>query len=543
MQNQNTQNVKKLSLLIAVLLYQLFSSAQNNFQIALETESITNLGGLQSYAFAQDNGKWLFIGGRQDGLHRRQPWASFDAAGNNNQLLVVDPFTKQFWTAPLSSLSTALQEQLSSTNMQFFQTGNYLYVIGGYGFSASANDHITYPKITAVKVAETIDAVINNTSISSYFRQQTNNDFAVTGGHLSKIYDRYYLVGGQKFTGRYNPMGGPTYVQVYTNAIRSFQLDDDGTTLTISNVNVETDAANLHRRDYNVTAQIMPNGQEGLTAFSGVFQPNADLPFLNCVNIDSSGYTVNNDFWQYYNHYHCANVPLYSEDANEMHSVFFGGIAQYYDSLGVLVQDNNVPFVKTVARVTRTANDSMKEYKMPVEMPYYLGASAEFIPLENLPMYANGVIKLDSLTADTTLIGYIFGGIKSSAKNIFFINNGTESEAYDDIIKVYVLKGAAIGIDELNIQSKSKTKMQIYPIPNNGILQIDFDLAQKSDVLFRVNDVTGKLIHEEKLESTSTDVGLNHHKIDLTNHDFGLVLFVTLETKKDSVTQKIILAD
>jgi hypothetical protein len=36
---------------------------------------------------------------------------------------------------------------------------------------------------------------------------------------------------------------------------------------------------------------------------------------------------------------------------------------------------------------------------------------------------------------------------------------------------------------------------------------------------------------------------MNHHKIDLTAHDFGLVLFVTLETKQDSVTQKLILAD
>lgn len=535
--------MKNLATLIIALVAILNGFAQASFQIHLETTSISGLGGLQSYAFGQHNGKWLIIGGRLDGLHRRQPWASFDAAGNNNQLLVIDPVTKQFWTAPLTSLSVGLQEQLSSTNLQFDQDGNMLYIIGGYGYSNTANDHVTYAKITAVKISETINAVINNTSFTSYFRQQSNSAFAVTGGHLSKVYDRFYLVGGQKFDGRYNPMGGGSYTQTYTNAIRSFTIEDDGTTFSVLNMNVQTDAANLHRRDYNVTPQIMPNGQEGLTAFSGVFQANADLPFLNCVNIDSTGYTVNNDFWQYYNHYHCANVPLYSETANEMHTVFFGGIAQYYDSLGVLVQDNNVPFVKTIARVTRSANDSMKEYKMPLELPYYLGASAEFIPLENLPMYANGVLKLDSLSADTTLVGYIFGGIKSSAKNIFWINTGTESDAYDDLIKVYILKGAAIGTDELNTQSNSKTKMQIYPIPNNGILQIDFDLAVTSDVHFKITDVSGKLIYAEQLKKSSTKIGANHHNIDLTNRDFGLVLFVTLETKTDSLTQKIILAD
>jgi hypothetical protein len=52
-----------------------------------------------------------------------------------------------------------------------------------------------------------------------------------------------------------------------------------------------------------------------------------------------------------------------------MHTVFFGGIAQYYDSLGILVQDNNVPFVKTIARVTRDASGTMAEYKLPIVMP------------------------------------------------------------------------------------------------------------------------------------------------------------------------------
>ncbi|TAD94454.1 MAG: T9SS C-terminal target domain-containing protein [Bacteroidetes bacterium] len=96
----------------------------------------------------------------------------------------------------------------------------------------------------------------------------------------------------------------------------------------------------LHRRDYNVLPQIWPDGREGATAFSGVFQPTVDLPFLTAVNIDSSGYALAPNFTQYYNHYHCANVALYSQSTQEMHNVFFGGIAQFYDSLGVLVQDN-----------------------------------------------------------------------------------------------------------------------------------------------------------------------------------------------------------
>ena len=239
--------------------------------------------------------------------------------------------------------------------------------------------------------------------------------FAVTGGVLNKINTTYYLTGGQKFMGRYNPTGpnhGPGFVQLYTNAIRKFKINDNGVSLSVTHLPSTVDAVNLHRRDYNVVPQILPTGEEGITAFSGVFQVGADLPYLNCVNIDSMGYNVNNAFAQYYNHYHCARIPLYSATQNQMHTVFFGGIAQYYDSLGTLVQDNNVPFVKTIARVSRNANGIMSEYKLPIEMPALLGAGSEFIPVEGLSHYANDVLKLDDFTADTTLLGYVFGGDK-----------------------------------------------------------------------------------------------------------------------------------
>ena len=71
------------------------------FNVSLEPMNIPNLGGIQAYAFGQHNGKWLIVGGRLDGLHRRQPFAAFDVAGNNNQLIVIDPVTAQKWSAPI----------------------------------------------------------------------------------------------------------------------------------------------------------------------------------------------------------------------------------------------------------------------------------------------------------------------------------------------------------------------------------------------------------------------------------------------------------
>ena len=498
--------MKYILSLITLWLASSLSAQSTPFDIQLEPMTIQGLGGLQSYTFGQHDGKWLVVGGRLDGLHRRQPFASFDVAGHNNLIWVIDPVGGQYWSAPMTSLPVGIREQLSSTNMQFHQDGDYLYTLGGYGFSASANDHTTYAALTAIQVSSTIDAIINNRSFTGFFRQITEPLFQVTGGHLKKIHDVHYLVGGHKFIGRYNPMGptsGPGFIQEYTNQIRKFRLQDDGTNIVISHLPAVTDAANLHRRDYNVVSQIMPNGEEGITAFSGVFQPTADLPFLNCVNIDSTGYSVNNAFSQYYNHYHCANVAVHSASSNEMNTVFFGGIAQYYDNAGLLVQDNNVPFVNTIARVTRDAAGVMAEYKLPIVMPSLLGAGSEFIPNPSTPKYDNGVVRFDDITSDTTLLGYIYGGIASSGRNIFFTNTGTQSTASNQLFKVKLIKSRNLGNHVLNEQSVGTLKVLVMPNPGDGDFTVKFFLKRSGDVKITLSTIDGILVEDVALSSLS----------------------------------------
>lgn len=536
-----TNKIKMIAAFVFAMSFEI-NAQTTPFQIEMESLTIPNLEGLQSFAYGQHNGKWLVIGGRLDGLHRRQPFAAFNTAGNNDQLIVIDPVAQQRWSAPLTSLPPSIQEQLSSTNMQFHQNGDYLYLAGGYGYSNTSVDHITFPNLSAIKVSAVINAIINGNSFSSYFRQINDTMFAVTGGYLNKINNTYYLTGGQKFIGRYNPMGpanGPEFIQNYTNSIRKFKINDNGTTLAINHLPTIIDATNLHRRDYNVVPQILPTGAEGLTAFSGVFQVGADLPFLNCVNIDSLGHVVNNSFTQYYNHYHCAHIPLYSSSANEMHTVFFGGIAQYHDSLGTLVQDNNVPFVKTIARVTRNGNGLMAEYKLPIEMPTLLGAGSEFIPIENLPQYNNEVFKLDSITANRTLIGHIYGGISSTAANIFFTNTGTQSSASSQIFKVFLIKNPSVGFDQLNKQSTGTLQMQVYPNPNDGNFIVKFNLKNTEPITVTIVNSDGIILDKTVIKSLKVGENIFSKKIEkLTN---GGVYFVTIESSHEKASQKIII--
>lgn len=127
-----------------------FQAYTQTYDVKLSPVEVENLGGLQSYAVGTHDGEWLLVGGRLDGLHRRQPFAAFSADGKNQDLIVVNPTTNSVWRRPLSDLPTKVREQLSSSNMQFYQDGERLICTGGYGYSPTAGDHITFPYLTVI---------------------------------------------------------------------------------------------------------------------------------------------------------------------------------------------------------------------------------------------------------------------------------------------------------------------------------------------------------------------------------------------------------
>lgn len=205
----------------------------------------------------------------------------------------------------------------------------------------------------------------------------------------------------------------------------------------------------------------------------------------------------------------------------------------------MLVQDNNVPFVKTIARVTRDAAGVMTEYKMPVEMPRLLGASAEFIPVEGIAEYGNGVLKLDELTADTMLVGYIYGGISSTAPNIFFTNTGTQSSASSGILKVYVVRSPSVGIHQLNEQSKGSLALQVVPNPSKGDFAVRYHLSKQSDTHIYLYTTDGRKVEEVVYLRQESGDYLYRPKVKELDKAAGYL--VTIETGYERATQKIIL--
>lgn len=510
----------------------------NGYALSVEPLTIQGFNGLQAFIAGQYDGKWVLMGGRTDGLHQRQPFASFLANDNNTDIVVIDPTTQQSWTAPLSSLSVPLQEQLQSTNMQFLQRGNTLYAIGGYGYSTTAADHITYNKLTAIKVDSLILAIQNGTAIQSYFRQISDSLFEITGGQMGRIGNDFYLVGGQVFIGRYNPMGpthGPGFYQKYSNQIRKFQIQDDGTNLSISNVNVITDSINLHRRDYNMMPQLFAGNIAGFTVFSGVFQKTIDLPYLNSVDIFPTSHVVNNTFTQYLNHYHCAKVALYDSVNQSIENIFFGGISQYTDSAGTLVQDNNVPFTKAIAKVSRNQAGNMTETKIG-ELPHFLGSSAEFLVNPNVAMYENEIVKTNEIQGDSILLGYVVGGINSNQKNIFFINTGVQSSASNMVYKVWLTKDANAIANPIP-QHSAISQLQIFPNPSYGKIQLSYWLSAPVEYVLSIYDINGKLVKEKKINNKTLGKQLEVLNINASSGTYLL----TLKTQKELITRKIII--
>ncbi|TVR84927.1 MAG: hypothetical protein EA409_00220 [Saprospirales bacterium] len=496
---------KIITILLLIVSLDAQSQSNFNYEISLVPVSVDNLPGLHSYAFAQHQGKWVVIGGRRDGIHARQPFNAFPQSFNNSDILVIDPVNKEYWSSSVEILPLGLREQLQSTNMNFYQDGDHLIIIGGYAYSPSANDHITFPKLAVLELPELVDAIINGSDITPFFSQQHDERMAVTGGQLGKLGDYYYLVGGHRFDGRYNPHGpnhGPGFSQEYTNQIRKFRLGWGEGEPAIEDYSAITDAIHLRRRDYNLVPQILADDKEGYMISSGVFQINEDLPFLYPVYISEDGYEPIPGFNQYLSNYHSPKVGLYDSNTGQMHNLFFGGISQYYYENGELVRDDLVPFVNTISLMTRHSDGSHEEFVLPIEMPGLRGASAEFIVNPDLPQYQNKAIKLSEIEEEEFLLGYIYGGIYSPIRNAFATNQTHLTEA-DDVIYEIRLKKDEISSIIGPLNGSNPYSFSIFPNPADDKFTVSFPLDSPRKVDYFITDMQGKIFEMGYIETIS----------------------------------------
>ena len=292
-----------------------------------------------------------------------------------------------------------------------------------------------------------------------------------------------------------------------------------------------------YRRDYNLIPQIFPNGEEGYTISSGVFQITADLPFLYPVDIKASAHFPQTHFNQYLSNYHSGKVGLYDQTENRMHSLFFGGMSQYYYQNGNLIQDNTVPFVKTISRVTRFSDGSLIEYQLPIEMPNLKGSGAEFIPNQSLPHYYHEVIKLSEIAEDEFVIGHLYGGILSSSPSAFTDNQTNLTSADPSIYEIKLVKNPLLSSP--SIDGRNPFAMQVNPNPTSGdTIQVQFSMPYQTSINYLVSTSDGKIIEEGEIEDGI--VGKNEMTFELNKARGQMVIITFIFDHKYYVSQKVI---
>lgn len=479
------------------------------FTISMEAITGTAIPGVHSFAFAQSGDKWLIIGGRTNGLHGLNSNDGFPAEYKNDNVIVIDTSTWTYYAADLNQLPQNIADPMRSTNMEYIQDGNYLYMAGGFGFDSIASIYVTFPTLTAIHVDNMISAVMNAQPIAPYIRQVADTNLAVCGGDLGKIGNDFYLCFGHNFGGRYADPPVPTFTQKYSERIKKFNLTDNGTTISLNNYSYLTDTTNFHRRDLNVGPVVRPDGSFALEAYGGVFQKMQNLPFREPITITATGTTVNTGYQQVMSHYSCAGIPAFDSLSGSMYNTFLGGISLYdYDTgTNLVARDTLVPFISDITTMTTHSNGTVEETVLPVQLPGLLGANARFVLNPNIAHYSNEVIHLRNLPNTKILAGYLFGGIRAEQGNF------GNSIANDTVYRIFITpNNTTIGIEEPG----SLQNAVVFPNPSSQSTSVLFSLNQTERVNVMLLDVTGKELQnlaEEKMQAGNHQVPIDTSKL------------------------------
>lgn len=402
-------------------------------------------------------------------------------------------------------------------------------MVGGYGRDSVLNRFVTFPVVSKIQVDSIINAVITQVSLAPFIKQVSDTNLRVCGGEMHEFNNKFYLMFGHDFNGRYANPFAPIYTQYYRTEIKQFDIVETGGNLQIANYSVmASDTNNFHRRDLNVTPLVKPDGSFALMAHGGVFQKQHDFPYFEPIYIDNNSATVL-PYQQVMSHYTCAHLPVFDTVSKKMHTVFFGGMSfnDFIPPGNTVVQDTLVPFISDVTCFTVKPGNVCEEAVLPVQMPGLLGSNAKFIPNKNLSWFSNGVLNLNYISGKT-LAGYMLGGIRAEQAN-----EGV-SIANDTIYRIYIEIDSTTSLQKVN---EEFTFFDVFPNPANNKVFVQFQLKQDADIRLSLFDVNGKeLINSTKAKCKK---GKAQHIIDVAELPNGIYIIKCI-SNNSSINRKVI---
>ncbi|MEX0940223.1 MAG: hypothetical protein WDZ41_02595 [Candidatus Babeliales bacterium] len=424
------------------------------FKITIELTDFQIPDGIQSMAVGQDGYNYLFITGRTNGLHGFANSDDFPPSKQNTTVFVVNTNTRTVFCRSLFDRSGLSQHQidlLSVVSAQSYQSGNTLYITGGYGIDTQSGMFSTKDTLTAINIPGLINWVTQPnccSCASAYIRQISNPVFQVTGGEMVQYGQcPTLLIFGQNFIGNYDTSANG----IYTKQVRRFNIIDDGNHLNVEVLNPSAPEESFRRRDLNIIPIIKTNSGKKIPAYvalSGVFTLDTGI-WTVPVEITAGGNSIMSEpnfastFKQAMNNYNSAHIELLTGNG-DMYSILFGGLTFGFFEDNQFKTDTSIPFTNQITAIKRSPIGEYQQILLPIEFPTILstesnpgntlrfGAGARFIIEPNIPVFSNRVLDLKSIKT-TTIIGYIVGGIQSTVPNTSTI---TDSAASPYIFKV-----------------------------------------------------------------------------------------------------------
>ena len=429
---------------------------------------------LQSFAWAQWDGKWIFIAGRTSGYHGvGGKEADFPRASANARIWVVDPSgpgparTFSFPVADLPPSLGVVKDQWMSSNVLFFQDKDTLYLAGGYGQN-SAGDWVTYPVLSSVDLPSLVAGVTQGRDLFSNSVAYVESPLVqATGGDLLKLDDgMFYIVGGHVFMGTYrefetaNEKNTQQVSQTYLGEIRKLSVKRDGHgRLAVSLVERFQDPE-FARRDLNAGFTILPDGHSlGAAAYGGVFTRD-QLAFVKPIYWSPGEAPKVDTFEQKMSAYTCAKLLLFDPDSRTMYTSFFGGISGWtWDygknrfELAPRKGDKSEPsyfdgltWIDHITTLIRSPQKTLEAVQPSSRMAAYLGTNAAFLPagLQKIRDDAD-VFDLRPLRGKRVLAGYLYGGIRAFPREFPYRDDSplynagnVPTRTSDMIIAVYI---------------------------------------------------------------------------------------------------------
>ncbi|WP_425638298.1 hypothetical protein ACPUEN_02745 [Algoriphagus yeomjeoni] len=481
-------------------------SSDSVYAYSLSLEAVTEnylAPGLQSFAHAAIGDDWLLFAGRMNGndtlgglhnLNADYSLKSFPPKSFNPFIYTFNPTTGTQSFINYSDMLNTIRAMAAGTNgeaedireickkvgdilaehgrifmctnPQVVQSGDYLYVVGGYGpplnVTPTSGNYTTTDEIARINVP-LLMRITNqdwNLTVAEWedlFRFGNNPTLRATGGELKRLNDQFYLAVGHNFD----------TAQVYLNAVYEFNFSEDATSLaleatvtdTISDISpavllnnpkMADSTSTFRRRDLPIVASLYLDQDSNLAPnfalMGGVFKYGETLAAWNdAIYITPKGVD------QYYidsqhdqkdcNIYSCPDFVIYDSQSSELHTFLPGGIGDGKADNDLSGFTNTLGYAKFNLNTKASSFDTLSNV---FPSNYFYGAEAVFIPNSNANYVTINDEQTDVIDGESTFtssdpvhIGYIYGGIESYEASPSTYGSG-KSGASNKVWKVMV---------------------------------------------------------------------------------------------------------